>query len=455
MPQRRKTSGLLDDTTNISGRRTHIGTLVPWVIGAIVIAALYFGRAVLIPVTLAVFLSFLLAPIVAALRRARAPRAPSVLLAVALALGAIGVTGTILVSQAATLADDAPAYAQRIASKTARVRASLERRFGFLMQETSEGGSGHRRAQLARKQGAAALRPPESARAVPVEVHQPPPTALQEIKSFALPVLAPIETALIVLVVTIFILLQKEDLRDRLIRLMGAGDLHRTTSALDEGAKRLSRYFLSQFAVNCAFGAVIWGGLFLIGIPSPGLWGILAGLLRFVPYIGPVLAALAPLTLATAVDPGWHMAIAVGLLFAVTEPFVGYVVEPLLYGRSTGLAPVSVVLAAIFWTTIWGPVGLILAMPLTLTLVVLGRHLPAFEFFDILLGDRPALLPTETFYQRVLAGHADEACDHAEDLLEQMKIADYFDEVALGGLRLAAHDVDRGAVLSYYLGCVG
>jgi predicted PurR-regulated permease PerM len=437
---------LLPRLQRSEAQRTHSTSLVPWAIGAIAIGALYFGRAVLVPITLAIFLSFLLAPIVAAFRKIRVPRSASVLLAVALALGTIGVTGTVLASQAATLADDAPAYAQRIADKVTNIRASVQRRFGFLMQESREGGSGHRRTERARREGTAALRVPQAGRAIPVEVHQPPPTALEEVKAIALPVLAPIETALIVLVVTIFILLQKEDLRDRVIRLMGARDLHRTTSALDEGAKRLSRYFLAQFTVNCAFGAVIWGGLFLIGIPSPGLWGILAGLLRFVPYVGTVLAAAAPLVLAAAVDPGWHMTIAVAVLFAAVEPFVGYAIEPLLYGRSTGLAPTSVILAAIFWTAVWGPIGLILAMPLTLTLVVLGRHLPAFEFFDILLGDRPALLPTETFYQRVLAGHADEALDHAEDLLEQMPIVDYFDEVALGGLRLAAHDLDRGVV---------
>ena len=418
----------------------------PWAIGAIAVAALYFGRGVLIPITLAILLSFLLTPIVGLFRRVGLPRTPSVLLAVALALGAIAVTGTVLGSQAATLANGAPAYAQRITEKATNIRAALRQRFGFLMQESTGGGSGHLRTKTARLQGAATLHAPPAMHAVPVEVHQPPPTAVEEIEGIVLPLLPPIETILIVLVVAIFILLQKEDLRDRLIRLIGAGDLHRTTSALDEGAKRLSRYFLSQFAVNCAFGAVIWGGLFLIGVPSPGLWGILAGFLRFVPYVGTIIAALAPLALAAAVDHGWGMTIAVGALFAFVEPFVGYVVEPFLYGRSTGLAPVSVVVAAVFWTTLWGPVGLILSMPLTLTLVVLGRHLPAFEVFDILLGDRPALSPTETFYQRVLAGHDDEAVEQAEDLLEQMPIAAYFDEVALGGLRLAARDVDRGAV---------
>jgi hypothetical protein len=261
-----------------------------------------------------------------------------------------------------------------------------------------------------------------------------------------LPSVAPLETTLIVLIVTIFVLFQKEDLRDRMIRLMGTADLHRTTVALDDGAKRLSRYFLSQFAVNCAFGAVVWGGLFMLGVPAPGLWGILAGLLRFVPYVGSIIAAIGPLALAAAVDPGWELVIYVALLFVILEPLTGYVVEPLLYGHSTGLSPVSVVVAALFWTWIWGPIGLVLSMPLTLTLVVLGRHIPAFAVFDILFGDRPALSPAETFYQRILAGHPDEAIVQAELLLETTTLAAYYDDVVLGALRLAAADVDRGAV---------
>lgn len=420
--------------------------LVPWLIAAIVTAGLYFGRSVLIPIILAVLLSFLLTPIVGFLRRAKLPRPAAVLMAIALSLAGVATTSAIIVSQASTLSKDAPLYAERISGKVAGVRADLQGRFGFLLRESTDGGSGHSKASRARLESARSRPAEPTTSAVPVEIHSAAPTAMEEIRSYVLPALAPIETALIVLIVTIFILFQKEDLRDRLIRLMGAGDLHRTTVALDEGAQRLSRYFLSQFTVNCGFGAVIWGGLFLLGVPSPGLWGILAGLLRFVPYVGSVVAALGPLALAAAVDPGWHMAVGVALLFVLVEPVVGYVIEPLLYGHSTGLSPVSVVVAALFWTWIWGPVGLVLSMPLTLVLVVLGRHIPAFEVFDILLGDRPALSPAETFYQRALAGHPDEAIEHAEDLLESRTLASYYDEVVLGGLRLAAADVDRGAV---------
>ena len=420
--------------------------LVPWLIAAIASSGLYFGRSVLIPIILAILLSFLLAPIVASFRRAKLPRAVAVLLALVLALSGIAATSAVIVSQAATLGKDAPAYAEHIRGKAAKLRADVRQRFGFLLRESGNGGSGQRNASRARRESTRSLPAPPASGAVPVEVRVAPPTAFEEVQAYVIPALAPIETSFVVLIVTVFILFQKEDLRDRLIRLMGAGDLHRTTLALDDGAKRLSRYFLSQFVVNCGFGAVIWGGLFMLGVPSPGLWGILAGLLRFVPYIGTVIAALGPLALGAAVDPGWNMVIWVALLFVLVEPVVGYVVEPLLYGHSTGLSPVSVVIAALFWTWLWGPIGLVLAMPLTLVLVVLGRHIPAFEVFEVLLGDRPALSPAETFYQRVLAGHPDEAIERAEDLLETRTLASYYDEVVLGGLRLAAADVDRGAV---------
>lgn len=415
-----------------------------WIIAAIATAGLYFGRPVLLPIILAILLSFLLAPIVAGLHRLRVAHAPAVLLAVALALAGIGVTSAIIVSQAITLAKDAPAYAERITGKAAAVRSEIRGRFGSILE--SGGGSGHRKSRDARAAGMKSINRPTDGRGIPVEIRQPPPSAMDEIQNYVVPALEPIGTILIVLIVTIFFLFHKEDLRDRLIRVMGTGDIHRTTVALDEGATRLSRYFLSQSVVNLGFGVAVWGGLFLIGVPSPGLWGAVAGLARFVPYVGVVVGMAGPLALSAAVDPAWTMAIYVTLLFVLLEPVVGYIIEPLLYGHSTGLSPVSVVVAALFWTWIWGPIGLVLSMPVTLMLVVLGRHIPAFEIFDVLLGDRPALSPAETFYQRVLAGNIEGALDQAEDQLETLSLAGYYDEVVLGGLRLAAVAFDRGAV---------
>jgi methylmalonyl-CoA mutase cobalamin-binding subunit len=186
--------------------------------------------------------------------------------------------------------------------------------------------------------------------------------------------------------------------------------------------------------------------LWLIGVPSAALWGVLSGLLRFVPYVGALLAAVAPLTLAAAVDPGWWTTIYVALLFVIVEPVTGYVVEPLLYGHSTGLSPMSVIVAAVFWTWIWGPVGLILSTPLTLCLVVMGRHVRSLEFFDVLLGDRPALSEASRFYQRTLANDPDEALDQAERMLADRSLVDYYDGVVLPALKVAAADEARGTI---------
>jgi hypothetical protein len=244
----------------------------------------------------------------------------------------------------------------------------------------------------------------------------------------------------------IFILLQREDLRNRLIRLAGSHDLQRTTAAIDDAAARLSRLFLIQLLLNGTFGLVIGVGLWLIGVPSAVLWGILAGVLRFVPYIGAAIAALFPLVLAVAVDPGWSMLLWTLALFVVVEPIVGHVIEPMVYGQSTGLSPVAVVASATFWTALWGPIGLVLATPLTVCLVVLGRHVERLEFLDIMLGDRPALSPPEIFYQRMLAGDPTEASEKAEEFLKERSLSSYYDEVALKGLQLAQADAERGAL---------
>lgn len=413
-------------------------------VGVVVVAALYLARDVLIPITLAVILSFVLSPIVMLLRGWRLPRGLAVLIAVLLALGFVGGVGTVVGTQAASLANNAPEYARTVETKIANVQkfatdhaAALTRQFTPRRAHTAPAA-----VAPARLDGAAA----GARAAVPVRVVEEATSPLTIVSNVLHPVLAPFETFVIVLVVAIFILMQKEDLRDRLIRLFGSSDLHRTTSAMDDAASRLARYFLSQLAVNTGFGVVIGIGTWLIGLPVPIVWGVLAAVLRFVPYIGSLLAAVAPIALAAAVDPGWSMAIAVAILFAVCEPVIGYVIEPLLYGHSTGLSPLSVVLAAVFWTWIWGPVGLVLSMPLTLLLVVLGRHVPSMEFLDVVLGDRPALTPVEMFYQRMLADAPEEALEQADVLLKDRTLTAYYDEVVLNGLKLAAADARRGAI---------
>lgn len=409
-------------------------------VGVVVIAGLYFAQDVLIPITLAILLSFVLSPIVALLRRWRVPKGLAVFVAVLVALGAVGGVGTIVGIQAASLADDAPAYARTIEAKVAGAKRFAADRVAFFTREAEQPRAAAPSPGLAARVENATRAP------IPVRVEDKSPDPLSVAGSVLGPIVGPFETFVIVLVVAIFILMQKEDLRDRMIRVFGSGDLHRTTKAMDDAGERLSRYFLSQLAVNATFGLVIAIGMWALGMPVPALWGIIAGILRFVPYIGALLGAALPLAVAAGVDPGWSMVIGVALVFAVIEPLVGYVVEPLLYGHSTGLSPLSVVIAAVFWTWIWGPVGLVLSMPLTLCLVVLGRHVPSLEFLDVLLGDRPALTPVEGFYQRMLADDPAEALEQAGVLLDERSLTAYYDEVALGGLKLAAVDARRGAI---------
>lgn len=417
-------------------------SLMTLAVAVVVIAALYFAREVLIPITLAILLSFVLAPLVGRLRRLGLWRVPSVFLAVFLALGVIATLGVVIGTQVAQLGSQAPYYAATVQRKVESVRSYTTEQVGAITS------------RLGRSTEAPAAKPEAAGRAgaepaqkpTPVEVREPELTPFQTIERIASPLLHPLGSIGIMLVVAIFILMQMEDLRDRMIRLFGSGDLHRTTAAMDDAAARLSRYFLTQLGLNAGFGVVVAIALFVIGVPSPALFGIIAALFRFVPYVGAVGAGLLPVLLAAAVDPGWTMVVETLLMFVVIEALVGQVIEPLLYGHSTGLSPVSVVVAAIFWAWLWGPVGLILSMPLTLCLVVLGRHVEHLQFIDVLLGDQPALTPAESFYQRMLAGDADEALDQAEMLLKDRPLSAYYDEVALRGLQMAANDELRGVL---------
>lgn len=418
--------------------------LMTLAVGVVVVAALYMAREVLIPITLAILLSFVLAPLVGRLRRFGLWRVPAVFLAVFLALGVIVVLGGIIGTQLAALGDRASYYTETVQKKVASVRTYTAEHLSAITSRLSPGGPEQPAARTGQRDAPRAGA--EAPKPTPVEVHEPEPTPFQLLERLAAPVVGPLGSLGIMLVVAVFILMQMEDLRDRMIRLFGSGDLHRTTAAMDDAAARLSRYFLAQLALNAGFGVVVAGGLFMLGVPSPALFGIIAALFRFVPYIGAVGAALLPVLLAAAVDPGWTLVIETLAMFAVIEAITGQVIEPLLYGHSTGLSPVSVVVSAIFWTWLWGPVGLILSMPLTLCLVVLGRHVERLKFIDVMFGDQPALTPAESFYQRMLAGDADEALDQAEVLLRDRPLSTYYDEVALGGLHMAANDLIRGVL---------
>lgn len=436
----------------VDPRRHELGTpgVSSLALLVVVVAALYFGREIFVPLALALILSFALAPAVAWLRRRRVPRVPAVIGVVMLAFVAIFGFGVVVAGQVSQLADNLPRYQYNIQDKIRTFRSSA-----------AEGGIFQRASEMLRELGeeiegeappGAAPAPSPSldratpAQPLPVRIQEPAPRPLQLLQSVIGPLIEPLATGGIVIVFVIFMLLQRGDLRDRFIRLAGADDLHRTTEAISDAGRRVARYLLMQLVVNATYGIPVGIGLWLIGVPNPLLWGMLAMILRFVPYIGPFIASMFPLALAIAVDPGWTLFLWTAALFVVLELVSNNVVEPWLYGASTGLSPLAVVAAAIFWTWLWGPVGLLLSTPLTVCFVVLGRHVPQFAFLDVLLGSEPVLTPQESLYQRLLAGDPDEATEKAEDFLEERPLLAFYEEVAIPALSLMEHDRARGVL---------
>jgi predicted PurR-regulated permease PerM len=409
-----------------------------------IVATLYLGKEVLMPVTLALLLAFVLSPLVNLLRRARLGNVPSVLLGVALALCVILAIGGVIGGQIAQLATDIPKYSTTVEGKISSLKSYT---IGRLSALTDKVGSQQGRSAGGQQDSSSSQQAAQpSAQEAPAPQGSSGSSPLEIAENYLTPVLSPFATFGIVFIVAVFALLQKEDLRDRMIRLVGSEDLHGATVAIDDGASRLHRYFLTQLLLNVSFGVAIGAGLLLIGLPNPVLWGILSAMLRFVPYVGSILSAVLPVALAAAVDPGWSLAIWTIGLYLVLEAVTGQVIEPLVYGNSTGLSPFSVVVAAIFWSWLWGPVGLILSTPLSLCLVVIGRHVKQLAFLDIMLGDRPPLTLTETLYQSILAGDVDEAQEHAELVLKERSLGTYYDEIVVKAMQLAANDADRGFI---------
>jgi predicted PurR-regulated permease PerM len=374
-----------------------------------------------------------------------------VTIVVASAFALIFALGWLISHQAAQLAEDLPRYQHVLADKIAALRKSAAASPVF--EKAAEAMRGLDRELTDPEVDPAAgtaLNPAAEGRGpdkpVQVEVREPEPKPWELYQRIAGTVLPPLATAGIVLLFVIIILLQREDLRDRAIRLLGASDMQRASSGMNDAAERLSRYFLSQVLINSAYGVFIALGLWLIGVPSPIVWGILAMLMRFVPYVGPFIAAAFPLLLAAVVAPGWTTFLLTFLLYLISETLMGQVVEPVVYGHGTGLSPIAVVASTVFWTWLWGPLGLLLAMPLTVCLVVLGRHVEGLNFFEVLLGDKPAFTPQQSFYQRALTGDSAEATYQAELSLKEQPLATYLDDVALKGLQLAERDFERGAL---------
>ncbi len=427
------------------------------VIAAVVVSFLYFGREILVPLALASLLSFVLWPVIQLLRKAKAGRILSVLVAVLLSIAGLVGLGTVMAVQVADLAGELPRYEANLRDKVRAFKGAsmpsraMEKAADTIhgLQEELKKGDGDPASESADPQidpirRTVASPPGNSSNPVIVELREQAPSVVQTFQDLVKPILAPMTTVALVVLFLVFILIQREDLRDRLLRLAGSGDLQRSTMAMNDAGDRLSRLFLTQLALNSSFGIAIGIGLWLIGVPNPVLWGILASLMRFVPYIGSVVAAIFPIALAAAVDPSWTMVLATAAMFLVAELLAGQVLEPMLYGQNTGLSPVAVVVSALFWTLLWGPVGLLLATPLTVCLVVLGKHVRALEFLAVVLGDEPALAPEQRLYQRLLAADAGEASALAEEELKSSGLTHYYDTIAMKALMLAHSDAARG-----------
>jgi predicted PurR-regulated permease PerM len=421
--------------TAIPGRsfqQSDMATITVLATGVTVVGTLFIAREILVPISLAVLISFVLSPLTQMLRRRGIPQSLAVICVVALTFGAITGIGALGAAQISQLSGKLPQFQENIRSKIRTFKGSTSgssavARATTVIEDLGKEISG-------RPQAAAAGAAPKDVPPIPVEIRPPNSNPLKIASEFLAPILNPLAS----------IMLQQQDLRDRVIKLLGTNSLQRTTEAMDEAADRLSRYFLLQTALNAAFGLAVGIGLWAIGVPSPVLWGSFAMLMRFVPYIGSILAAVLPVALAAAVDPGWTMTAWTVALFVVGEPLMGHVIEPQVFGHQTGLSPVAIVTAATFWTWLWGPIGLIVATPLTLCLVVLGQYTKRLEFLHVLLGDQPALTPPESFYQRLIAGDPAEIIEQAERQLQDIDLPTYLDDVALPGLVLAQLDVSSG-----------
>lgn len=416
------------------------------VTAGIVLALLYVGRDVMVPLALAIMLSFLMAPVVRALRRIGVGHTPSVLMAVlALTVSCMAVA-MVLGIQTLRLAESLPQYGATVQRKLKTLDEVTVGRLRLLTREASRLLEIHEAAEPI-PGSAEDLERPAPTRPPGVVVLQSPeaaPQPLQLVGKLLSSVWVPLQATGIVLLVLIFALLEHESLRDRFIRIAGAADIRSTTLALNDAGERLSRFFVSQFAVNLVFAVAIGVSLSILHVPQAALLGTLAGVMRFVPYVGVGIAALFATALAFAVDPGWSLAAGTLGVFILFDIIAGQLLEPHLYGHAAGLSPLSVVVGAIFWSWLWGPVGLILSTPLTVCLVVAGRHIKALGNLELLLSDAQALTLPQRFYQRALSGDPDEIIAAARAFLKRDSLAAYCDRVLIPALHLSRLDADTG-----------
>ncbi len=411
-----------------------------WMLGAtaVVVAVLYLGKGLLVPLTLAVLLSFLLSPVCDWLERRRLGRIPAVLLTVILGFAVLGLAAWTAMVQMTALAPKMPEYQDNLQAKLHAVNDYSIAALKKVTRSAEDVGQNLPQAQQAKA--------PQGTDERPYSVHvlSDPVSPLQLLGQTFGTLVEVLGMSGIVVILVVFFLVRREDLRDRFIRLAGKGQASVTTQMLEDAATRVSRYLSMLFLINAGFGIAIGIGLCLIGVPNAVLWGILAATFRFVPFIGTWIAAAAPIGLAMAISTGWLAPILTLGLFAVLELFCGNVVEPWLYGRGTGVSGVAVLVAAVFWTWLWGIVGLLLATPLTVCLLVIGKHVPQLSFLHILLGNEPVFEPKRRVYQRLLAGDQEEATELVDDDLENKPLVEVYDTLLIPALALAETDWHRG-----------
>jgi predicted PurR-regulated permease PerM len=422
---------------------TLIGTMVA------ALAILYLAREVFIPFAFALALSLILTPIATWLQRARIGRVPSVMIAMAVVVALTGIVSWMVANELIEVVDNLPSYSQNIHNKMLRLQAPATGTLGRVEKNVAAISK-----ELAGADKAASP-PPDRGRRVPaatpenplpVQVVTPEPGPLVYLREMIRPFLVPIGMFGFVLILTVFIMIKREDLRNRLLRLVGVSQLHTTTQALDDATQRISRYLVLQFLVNGLMGVALAAGLEAIGVPYAVLWGVIAAILRLVPYVGILSAAILPFTLSLAVFDGWLHPAMVLALFFVLEMIVGNFVEPWLYGAHTGISSLGLLVSAIFWTILWGYPGLILSTPLTVCVVVLGRYVPQLSFLHIALGDEDVLSTELHFYQRLLAMDHAEATAVVEQFLKDHPLLELYEQVIVPALILAEQERHRGTL---------
>lgn len=413
------------------------GLAASLVVAALIIAALVLGREIVLPLALAALIAFPLSPIVRRLTELHVPRGVASGLVVAMTVCAVAALSIVFTTQLINLAGSLDSYRHNLVQKVRTITgASVETSAFQRAANAVDALEKELTKEMRRSVGNAGDRDPVVLKSEQQSTEGP----WQQLAA----ALHPLAIGALTLLFTVFLLAQYQDLRDRVVRVAGTDNMSRTVAALNDAGTRLSNLFLAQLALNAGFGAFVGIALALTGVPNAVLWGISVIALRFIPYVGSILAAIPPIVLAAAVDPGWSMVAITVAIFAIGEPVVGHLIEPLVLGKRAGLSPIALIVAASFWTLIWGPIGLLLAAPLTMTIVVLGQYIPRFEFMSVLLGNEPALDADEELYHRLLSGDAIAAFDQVMALAAGTSVTRATDDIVLPALALMARDGRTG-----------